>query len=199
MDNHAHRSTTWPLRSRQGDAAAMPPALLQPLPPSGCPARSPSHTAAPGGSGEPTACGSRVEREPAAPACAAACAPSPGSCHRAPGSPSPRGIQAGTPVTPAPRQGRPARGSSARWARVCSRGHCPGCEGEDTEQPLPQESAMLGRPPRPRCPRNRRLRRPSASRRLREKGTGGSAAAFSAVPGPCSRPVTARTQRCPPC
>ncbi|XP_053837010.1 uncharacterized protein LOC128809209 [Vidua macroura] len=39
------------------------------------------------------------------------------------------------PRPPLPRQGRPARGSSARWARVSSRGHCLGCEGEDTVQP----------------------------------------------------------------
>lgn len=51
MDNHAQSSTTWPLRSRRGDAAAMPPALLQPLLPSGCPAPKPVTQGRPRGSG----------------------------------------------------------------------------------------------------------------------------------------------------
>lgn len=134
MDNHAHRSTTWPLRSRRGDAAAMPPALLRPRPLSGRPAPKPVTHGCPWGLEELTACGSQVEMEPAAPA------PQPvfpaqaaATGHWA--APLPAGSRRGRPSSPTPRQERPARGSSARWARISSRGHCPGCEGEDTVQP----------------------------------------------------------------
>lgn len=108
------------------------------------------------------------------------------------------------PGEDAPRPPLPGRGVLREAAAPGGRGSpaagtAPAVRGKTPYSPPPQESAMLGRPPSPRCPRSRRPRRPSASRGLREKGTGATAAAFTPVPGLCSRPVTARTQRCPPC
>lgn len=49
-------------------------------------------------------------------------------------------------------------------------GTAPAVRGKAPYSPPPQESAMLGRPPSPRCPRSRRPRRRFAFRGLREKG-----------------------------
>lgn len=108
------------------------------------------------------------------------------------------------PGEDAPRPPLPGRGARREAAAPGGRGSpaagtAPAARGKTPYSPPPQESAMLGRPPSPRRPRSRRPRCPSASRGLGEKGTGGTAAAFTPVPGLHSRPVTARTQRCPPC
>lgn len=199
MDNHAHRSTTWPLRSRRGDAAAMPPALPQPLPPSGCPAPKPvTHGCPPGARGSFQRVGHTGKgtlQHPHRSLCSSAQAAATGHWE----APLPAGSSRGRPSPPAPRQGRPARGSSAWRARVSSRGRCPGCEGEDTVQPPSARIRHVRAAAESPLPAEPAAPPPFHVPGTAGEGDGGTAAAFMPVPGLCSRPVTARTQRCPPC